>query len=46
MQFPPAAYTERGGVGTVAAHAKVGAARDMIAASEPDEGEEPFAEAA
>jgi ParB family chromosome partitioning protein len=27
MAFPPAAYTARGGVGTVAAHAKVEAAR-------------------
>jgi ParB family chromosome partitioning protein len=27
MAFPPAAYTARGGVGTVAAHAKVAAAR-------------------
>lgn len=27
MAFPPAAYTERGGVGTVAAHARVMAAR-------------------
>jgi ParB family chromosome partitioning protein len=27
MAFPPAAYTARGGVGTVAAHAKVLAAR-------------------
>lgn len=29
MQFPPSAYTERGGVGTVAAHAKVVAARRL-----------------
>ena len=27
MAFPPSAYTERGGVGTVKAHAKVAAAR-------------------
>jgi ParB family chromosome partitioning protein len=27
MAFPPAAYTSRSGVGTVAAHAKVEAAR-------------------
>ena len=31
MLFPPSAYTTRGGVGTVAAHAKVVAARDMTA---------------
>ena len=37
MQFPPSAYTVRGGVGTVAAHAKVAAAREMTAKSEPDE---------
>jgi ParB family chromosome partitioning protein len=46
MQFPPSGYTARGGVGTVAAHAKVAAARDQIAASGPDKREEPFAEAA
>ena len=46
MQFPPSAYTTRGGVGTVAAHAKVVAARDARAAPEPDEQQEPFAEAA
>lgn len=28
MQFPPSAYTERGGVGTVAAHAEVVATRE------------------
>lgn len=37
MQFPPSAYTDRGGVGTVAAEAKVAAARDQIAMPEPDE---------
>jgi ParB family chromosome partitioning protein len=37
MQFPPSAYTARGGVGTVAANAKVAAAREMLAAPEPDE---------
>lgn len=31
MAFPPSIYTERGGVETVAAHAKVEAARDMLA---------------
>ncbi|MBO9580164.1 MAG: ParB N-terminal domain-containing protein [Sphingobium sp.] len=46
MQFPPSAYTTRGGVGTVAAHAKVVAARDVRAAPDPDEQPEPFAEAA
>lgn len=34
MAFPPAAYTVRGGVGTVAAHAKVEAARPVE--DEPD----------
>lgn len=29
MGFPPAAYTARGGVGTVAAHAKAQAAREI-----------------
>jgi len=46
MQFPPSAYTARGGVGTVAAQAKVAAARDMAAAPRPDDPAEPFAEAA
>ncbi|AMK19619.1 MULTISPECIES: ParB/RepB/Spo0J family partition protein [Sphingobium] len=46
MQFPPSAYTARGGVGTAASHAKVAAARDQIAASGPEESNEPFAEAA
>jgi ParB family chromosome partitioning protein len=35
MAFPPAAYTSRGGVGTVAAHAKVEAARAVEAEPEP-----------
>lgn len=30
MAFPPSAYTERGGVGTVVAHAKVEAARGIV----------------
>lgn len=30
MAFPPSAYTQRGGVGTVVAHAKVEAARDRL----------------
>lgn len=40
MQFPPSAYTQRGGVGTVAAHAKVAAARKMSAGDCPAEAEE------
>jgi ParB family transcriptional regulator, chromosome partitioning protein len=36
MAFPPSAYTARGGVGTVAAHAKVEAARAQ--GGEPDPG--------
>lgn len=35
MQFPPSAYTTRGGVGTVAAHAKVVAARDVRGTPDP-----------
>lgn len=46
MQFPPSAYTTRGGVGTVAAHAKVVAARDLQAEPDSEEQAEPFAEAA
>lgn len=46
MQFPPSAYTTRGGVGTVAAHAKVTAARDVAVAPDPEDQHEPFAEAA
>ena len=46
MAFPPSAYTERGGVGTVAAHGKVVAARDLVATTTADAGGEPFAEAA
>jgi ParB family chromosome partitioning protein len=46
MQFPPRGYTARGGVGTVAAQAKVSVARESIAASGLEESEEPFAEAA
>ncbi|MBZ9648107.1 chromosome partitioning protein ParB, partial [Sphingobium sp. 3R8] len=46
MQFPPSAYTARGGVGTVAAAAKVAAVRECIAAPDPDETGKPFAEAA
>lgn len=37
MQFPPAAYTPRGGVGSVAAHAKVEAARAVAAAPDPED---------
>lgn len=46
MAFPPSAYTDRGGVGTVAAHGKVVAARDVMATATADPGEEPFAQAA
>lgn len=46
MAFPPNAYTARGGVATVAAHAKVVAARDQAAQSDPKDMEVPFAEAA
>lgn len=50
MQFPPSAYTERGGVGTVAAHARVIAARHMArgaGSAEPEaDGEQPLPEAA
>ena len=44
LGFPASAYTARGGVGTVAAHAKVDAAR--TAEPDPDTGQEPFAQAA
>lgn len=46
MAFPPNAYTERGGVATVTAHAKVMAARDQAAQPDPENMEVPFAEAA
>ena len=46
MQFPPSAYTARGGVGTIAAHAKVGAARDIQTTPDPDDQSEPFKQAA
>jgi ParB family transcriptional regulator, chromosome partitioning protein len=47
MQFPPRAYTGRGGVGTITAHAKVAAARDAASATlESDDTVEPIAEAA
>ncbi len=46
MAFPPNAYTARGGVATVTAHAKVMAARDQAAQPDPDDMEVPFAEAA
>jgi ParB family chromosome partitioning protein len=36
MQFPPSAYSARGGVGTVAAHAKVEAAKTHADAPQPD----------
>ena len=44
LRFPASAYTARGGVGTVAAHAKVAAARPPE--PDPDAGQEPFAQAA
>ena len=46
MQFPPSAYTERDGVGTVAAHDKVMAARDLVVQPSAGDMEVPFAEAA
>ncbi|MBB3941660.1 ParB family chromosome partitioning protein [Novosphingobium fluoreni] len=46
MAFPPTAYTARGGVATVTAHAKVMAARDQAAQPDPEGIEVPFAEAA
>jgi ParB family transcriptional regulator, chromosome partitioning protein len=46
MQIPPSAYTDRGGVGTVAAEAKVTAARQQITIPEPEDQPKPFAEAA
>ncbi|TPG48076.1 ParB/RepB/Spo0J family partition protein [Sphingomonas glacialis] len=57
MTFPPSAYTARGGVGTVAAHAKVIAALDALepgpvapedeaSGAEPDNDEQPQAVAA
>ncbi|GHH24254.1 chromosome partitioning protein ParB [Sphingomonas glacialis] len=57
MTFPPCAYTARGGVGTVAAHAKVIAALDALepgpvapedeaSGAEPDNDEQPQAVAA
>ncbi|MDC7810133.1 ParB/RepB/Spo0J family partition protein [Sphingomonas koreensis] len=46
MAFPPAAYTGRGGVGTVRANAKIGAARaDLDASAEPDRDPDPTAPA-
>jgi len=44
LGFPASAYTSRGGVGTVAAHAKVEAARTPE--PDPDAEHEPFAQAA
>ena len=46
MAFPPSAYTERGGVGTVAAHGEVVAARDVMTTAIADPGEGPLAQAA
>jgi len=44
LGFPASAYTARGGVGTVAAHAKVEAARTPE--PDPDADQEPFPQAA
>jgi ParB family chromosome partitioning protein len=46
MRFPPAAYTERGGVGPVDAHARLIAARDAAPAPDPGAPAIAFAEAA
>ncbi|MDR6846942.1 ParB N-terminal domain-containing protein [Sphingomonas sp. BE137] len=43
MAFPPAAYTARGGVGTVAAHAKAQAAREIERLRPSDEEPDPSA---
>lgn len=49
MQFPPSAYTERGGVGTVAAHAEVVATRQTASGqcnADREEEEQPLPQAA
>ena len=43
MAFPPAAYTARGGVGTVSAHAKVQAAREIEQQKPGDDDPDPSA---
>jgi ParB family chromosome partitioning protein len=43
MAFPPAAYTARGGVGTVAAHAKAQAAREIERQTPGDDEPDPTA---
>ncbi|WP_416462495.1 ParB/RepB/Spo0J family partition protein [Sphingomonas sp. VDB2] len=43
MAFPPAAYTARGGVGTVAAHAKAQAAREIERRTPGDDEPDPTA---
>ena len=43
MAFPPAAYTTRGGVGTVAAHAKAQAAREIERRTPGDDEPDPSA---
>ncbi|MFA5969668.1 MAG: hypothetical protein WC816_10570 [Sphingomonas sp.] len=43
MAFPPAAYTARGGVGTVAAHAKAQAAREIERLRPSDDEPDPTA---
>ena len=46
MQFPPSAYTQRGGVGTVMVHARMVATRVPATGPAPDKRVEPFAQAA
>jgi ParB family transcriptional regulator, chromosome partitioning protein len=46
MAFPPAAYTARGGVGTVAAHAKAQAAREIERRTPSDDEPDPTAPSA
>lgn len=46
MQFPPSAYTARGGVATVTAHARVEAARAEPASLDHGDDAEPMAQAA
>lgn len=46
MQFPPSAYTDRGGVAAVTSAAKAEAARHMLAQADVESVGEPFAQAA
>ena len=43
MRFPPSTYTDRGGVGTVAAHAEAEAAREIDAQTGGDDEPDPAA---